>query len=187
MKLQAGVSELEAGRLRVGMPVRVTAQARPGDVFEGRLAAIAPEVDARNRHFAIEVRVTNPAGVLLSGMYGTAAIPLERADDVVAVPRDAVTTRNGARVTLKIDNDTIREVFQPPLPAEELAPPTATPAEKMALLEKALDRYRAVIEFQQRQLQGEEQQRAAQDEQLKSLRQEVETLRRQLIAPPKAP
>jgi HlyD family secretion protein len=110
MKLQAGVSELEAGRLRVGMPVRVTAQARPGDVFEGRLAAIAPEVDARNRHFAIEVRVANPTGVLLSGMYGTAAIPLERVDDVVAVPRDAVTTRNGARVALKIDDDTVREV-----------------------------------------------------------------------------
>jgi RND family efflux transporter MFP subunit len=110
MKLQAGVSELEAGRLRVGMPVRVTAQARPGDVFEGRLAAIAPEVDARNRHFAIEVRVGNPGGVLLSGMYGTAAIPLERADDVVTVPRDAVTTRNGRRVALKIDNGAIREV-----------------------------------------------------------------------------
>src|SRR5687767_14291528 len=30
MKLEAGVSELEAGRLRVGMPVRVTAQALPG-------------------------------------------------------------------------------------------------------------------------------------------------------------
>jgi RND family efflux transporter MFP subunit len=110
MKLEAGVSELQAGRLRVGMPVRVTAQARPGDVFEGRLAAIAPEVDARNRHFAIEVRVANPTAVLLSGMYGTAIIPVERADDVVAVPRDAVTTRNGARVALKIENETIREV-----------------------------------------------------------------------------
>ena len=110
MKLEAGVSELEAGRVRVGMPVRVSVQARPGDVFDGRLAAIAPEVDARNRHFAIEVRVPNPASVLLSGMYGSAAIPLERAEQVVAVPRDAVTTRNGARVALKIDNDTIREV-----------------------------------------------------------------------------
>jgi RND family efflux transporter MFP subunit len=92
------------------MPVRITVQARPGDPFEGRLAAIAPEVDARNRHFAIEVRVPNPSGSLLSGMYGTAAIPLQRVAQAVAVPRDAVTTRGGARVALKIDNDTIREV-----------------------------------------------------------------------------
>ena len=51
MKLEAGVSELEAGRLRVGMKARIEAQAKPGQVFEGELAAIAPEVDERNRHF----------------------------------------------------------------------------------------------------------------------------------------
>jgi hypothetical protein len=92
--------------------------------------------------------------------------------------------------------DTIREVFQPPLPAEEPAPalgeglatpPTATPAEKKALLANALDRYRSVIELQQRQLQGEKKQRAAQDEQLKLLRDELELMRRQLLTPPKSP
>ena len=68
MKLEAGVSELEAGRLRVGMPARVTAQARAGDTFDGRVAAIAPEVDAKNVT-SIEVRVANPRGTLLSGMW----------------------------------------------------------------------------------------------------------------------
>jgi len=110
MKLEAGVSELEAGRLRVGMPARVEAQARPGDVFEGRVAAIAPEVDARNRHFRIEVRINNPNARLLSGMYGSATIPMERADQVVAVPRDAVVTRDGKRVAIRIEGDTVREV-----------------------------------------------------------------------------
>ncbi|NOT24677.1 MAG: efflux RND transporter periplasmic adaptor subunit [Acidobacteria bacterium] len=110
MKLEAGVSELEAGRLRVGMPARVTAQALPGKTFEGRLAAIAPEIDARNRHFKIEVRMSNPDSALLSGMYGEAAIPLQQASQVLAVPRDAVTTRDGKRVALRIDNDTIQPV-----------------------------------------------------------------------------
>ncbi|MGH9255214.1 MAG: efflux RND transporter periplasmic adaptor subunit [Vicinamibacterales bacterium] len=110
MKLEAGVSELEAGRLRVGMPARVTAQARSGDTFEGRVAAIAPEVDAKNRHFRIEIRVTNPRGALLSGMYGAATVPLERATGVLAVPREAVTTRAGKRVALRIESDTLREV-----------------------------------------------------------------------------
>jgi RND family efflux transporter MFP subunit len=110
MKLEAGVSELEAGRLRAGQPARVTVQARPGDTFEGRVAAIAPEVDARNRHFRIEVRVANPRGTLLSGMYGAAAIPLERAENVVAVPREAVTTRDGRRVALKVNGDVVETV-----------------------------------------------------------------------------
>jgi RND family efflux transporter MFP subunit len=110
MKLQAGVSELEAGRLRVGMPARVTAQARPGEVVAGAVAAIAPEVDARNRHFQIEVRTANPGGALLSGMYGVATIPIERADGVVAVPREAVVSRGGRRVALRIDGGVVTEV-----------------------------------------------------------------------------
>ena len=110
MKLTAGVSELEAGRLRVGMAARVRAQARGSEVFEGRLAAIAPEVDARNRHFRIEIRIPNPDMALLSGMYGSATIPLERAAQALALPREAVTTRSGARVVLRIDGDTVSEV-----------------------------------------------------------------------------
>ena len=107
LKLEAGVSELDAGKLRPGMPARVTAQAKPGEVFHGRVAAIAPEVDARNRHFQIEVRIDNPNGALLSGMYGVAAIPVERAAQAVVVPREAVTERNGRRVVLKIDGDVV--------------------------------------------------------------------------------
>jgi len=110
MTLEAGVSELEAGRLRVGMPARVSAQALPGKIFDGRVAAIAPEIDARNRHFRIEVRMANPEATLLSGMYGSAAIPLERAVQVVTVPRDAVTTRDGTRVALRIEGNTIQAV-----------------------------------------------------------------------------
>ena len=110
MTLEAGVSELEAGRLRAGMPARVSVQAHPGETFEGRVAAIAPEVDARNRHFRIEVRVPNPRTALLSGMYGAAAIPLERAPQVVAVPREAVATRDGKRVVLRVDGETVQQV-----------------------------------------------------------------------------
>ncbi|MBI4888183.1 MAG: efflux RND transporter periplasmic adaptor subunit [Acidobacteria bacterium] len=110
MKLQAGVSELEAGRLRVGLPARVTAQARPGETFDGRVTAIAPEVDAKNRHFRVEVRVANPRRVLLSGMYGAAAIPTARAVQVVAAPREAIASRAGQRVALRIERDTLREV-----------------------------------------------------------------------------
>jgi HlyD family secretion protein len=86
----------------------VTAQARPGDVFHGRVATIAPEVDARNRHFQVEVRVDNPNGALLSGMYGVASIAIQRAAQAVVVPRDAVTNRNGQRVVLRIEGDVVK-------------------------------------------------------------------------------
>jgi len=102
MKLEVGVSELEAGRLRLGLPAVVTVQARPGETFTGRLAAIAPEVDERNRHFQIEVRVDNPDQTLLSGMYATVRVVLDTAHDVLTLPREAVATREGQSVAMKV-------------------------------------------------------------------------------------
>ena len=110
MKLEAGVSELEAGRLRVGMKARIEAQAKPGQVFEGELAAIAPEVDERNRHFRIEVRVPNQQRDLLSGMYATARIVASSQANALLLPREAIGTREGKRVALRVQNGTVTPV-----------------------------------------------------------------------------
>lgn len=110
LKLEAGVSELEAGRLRVGMPAEVVVQARPGERHRGELAAIAPEVNERNRHFRVEIRVPNAEAALMSGMYATARIVTASSSDGVIVPREAVTTRAGARVVLKVQGDTVQAV-----------------------------------------------------------------------------
>ncbi|MGE0461144.1 MAG: efflux RND transporter periplasmic adaptor subunit [Vicinamibacterales bacterium] len=110
MKLEAGVSELQAGRLRVGMKARVEVQARPGESFDGELAAIAPEVDERNRHFRIDVRVPNDGRGLLSGMYATARIVESTEAGAVLVPREAVTTRDGKRTALKVQDGTVTPV-----------------------------------------------------------------------------
>ena len=110
MKLEAGVSELEAGRLRVGQKARVSAQAKPGEAFVGQLAAIAPEVDERNHHFKIDVRVPNPSRALLSGMYATARIIEATSPNAVLLPKEAVMTRDGKRVVLKVQGDAVSTV-----------------------------------------------------------------------------
>lgn len=110
MKLEAGVSELEAGRLRVGLKAEVSVQAKPGQTFAGQLAAIAPEVDERNRHFMVDVRVPNGIRALLSGMYATARIIESTATNAVLVPKDAVMTRDGQRIVQKVDGDTVSTV-----------------------------------------------------------------------------
>jgi HlyD family secretion protein len=110
MKLEAGVSELEAGRLRVGMKAVVSVQAKPGDSFEGVLAAIAPEVDERNRHFLVDVRVPNEKRALLSGMYATARIVEATVANALVIPREAVMTKDGKRIALKLDGDSLSTI-----------------------------------------------------------------------------
>jgi RND family efflux transporter MFP subunit len=110
LKLEAGVSELEAGRLRTGLPATVLVQAKPGEQFSGQLVAISPEVNARNRHFQIDVRVDNAKGSLLAGMYATARIVLSAADQALLIPREAVLPQNGQRVAFKVDGDKVTPV-----------------------------------------------------------------------------
>lgn len=105
MKLEAGVSELEAGRLRPGMRARVDVQAKPGQVFEAEVANIAPEVSERNRQFRVELRVPNDNRMLLSGMYAAARIIESDEADALLVPTDAIATRDGVRVAIRIDGD----------------------------------------------------------------------------------
>jgi len=111
MKLEAGVSELEAGRMRVGLKANVSVQAKPGQAFEGQLAAIAPEVDEKNRHFMIDVRVPNSNRALLSGMYATARIVEATAANAVILPKEAVMTRDGKRVVMKVQGETLSAVI----------------------------------------------------------------------------
>lgn len=110
LKLEAGVGELDAGRLRVGMPARVEVQARPGTTFDGELAAIAPEIDAKNRQFQIQVRLLNPNNELLSGMYATARIEIARAQGAVVVPREAVTTMDAKRIVYRVADARVQPV-----------------------------------------------------------------------------
>jgi HlyD family secretion protein len=110
LKLEAGVSELEAGRLKTGLPAVVSVQAKPGAEFMGQLAAIVPEVDERNRHFRVEVRVANPDHALLAGMYATARLVIAEVPNALTLPREAVTTRDGQRVALKVTGDTVTPV-----------------------------------------------------------------------------
>jgi RND family efflux transporter MFP subunit len=107
MKLEAGVGEMEAGRLRVGMKATVAVQAKPGQTFTGQLAAIAPEVDERNRHFKIDLRVPNDGRALLSGMYATARIVEATVPNAILIPKEAVATRDGKRIVQKVQGDSV--------------------------------------------------------------------------------
>ena len=85
----------------------VEVQAKPGQTFTGQLAAIAPEVDERNRHFKIDLRVPNDGRTLLSGMYATARIVEATVPNAILIPKEAVATRDGKRIVQKVQGDSV--------------------------------------------------------------------------------
>jgi HlyD family secretion protein len=65
------VEENRMAQLRIGQPARILVNAYPGEVFEGTLAAIAPQLDPATRTVRVTVRPTGDATRLTPGMFAT--------------------------------------------------------------------------------------------------------------------
>lgn len=85
--------ESDYAHLSRGQPVRITADAFPRREFEGRIARIAPRFAEDSRQARIEVTADNDDGALKPGMFATARVTVDSADDATLVPTEAVVRR----------------------------------------------------------------------------------------------
>ncbi len=79
--------------IHLGDPVSVNVPSL-NRTFPGKVARFSVDVREDTRTMHTEVDVLNPTGVLLPGLYAEATITLERKDDAVAVPLQAVDQEN---------------------------------------------------------------------------------------------
>ena len=70
------VPERNIGRLRVGNPTTVRVDAIPEQPFTGRVARIAPVLDAATRSALIEIDIPNPKGELKAEMFARIELDL---------------------------------------------------------------------------------------------------------------
>jgi len=95
----APIDEVDAPRIRVGLPARIALDAFAGQHFPGRVRRIAPyvlEVEKQARTVEVEVVFTDPkaAKTLLVGYSADAEIILESRDKVLRVPAQALLDGN---------------------------------------------------------------------------------------------
>ena len=87
------IDETEVGRLRSGMPVRITIGAIQDFSFDASLEYISPKATENNgaNQFEIKASVKVPADVTIrSGYSANAEIVLDQAVDVVVIPESAI-------------------------------------------------------------------------------------------------
>ena len=86
------VNEIDIGKIREGLPARITVETYKDRVFQGKVYKIAPlGVEWNNvTNFEVRVSVENPEGLLLANMSANAEIILEEHKDVLTVPEGAV-------------------------------------------------------------------------------------------------
>lgn len=88
----------DIARVRVGLEARARYHAWQNRVFAGRVLRLAPTVDQRTRALRAEVEIDNGDGDLRPGMFVEVTLIGERREEVLVIPRRAMTDRGGRRV-----------------------------------------------------------------------------------------
>ena len=87
---EGAVPEGQAALLQPGSRVQITSPGAPGQIFEGRVQGLLPEVDAVTRTVRARVELANPAGRLVPGMQVSMRLAQPAGAAVLLVPSDTV-------------------------------------------------------------------------------------------------
>ena len=88
--LIANVRESDAPRMKIGAPVEVTVLAFPGQVFNAKLAYVAPALDPNTRRLPVRAEIQNANRELLPEMFASFRIVSGEGRLMPAVPVDAI-------------------------------------------------------------------------------------------------
>lgn len=104
LKVETAVDAEDWARLAMGAYVEVAVDARPGEVFEGRVALRSQSLDPATRRAPVEIEVASASGKLVPGMFARALVDAGRAPGELVVPREAVVQGPDGAVVWRIAN-----------------------------------------------------------------------------------
>ncbi|MBI4398917.1 MAG: efflux RND transporter periplasmic adaptor subunit [Candidatus Omnitrophica bacterium] len=111
--IEFGVVEREVNKLALGQRARVFVDAYPEKAFDGTVENISPVVAGTSRTATVRVRVENPEGLLLPGMFARIKILIYNKKNAIAVPTEAVLGKKDEAYVFVADEETSTAVKKP--------------------------------------------------------------------------
>ena len=112
VRLVVNVVERDLKELQAGDVAKVEVDAFPGEMFQGRIARVAPVLDPATRTAPIEIEIPNPDFRLKPGMYARINLTVDEHTNVLVVPKTAVVDYASER-GVWVPNDSDRAMFVP--------------------------------------------------------------------------
>jgi RND family efflux transporter MFP subunit len=108
-RLVIPVPESYVKYIRIGDPVSVHVSSLDRN-FPGKIVRFSTDVTEDTRTMHTEVDVPNPTHVLIPGMYADATVTLERKNDALSVPLQAITEQPGENTVFVVNPDNKIEI-----------------------------------------------------------------------------
>lgn len=108
--INAEVPEAQAYGMRPGQSVKARASAYAGEVFNGRINALLPQVSQATRTLVARIELPNPGGRLAPGMFMTVDLSYAAKKETLLIPSEAII-QTGKRTVVVLALDAGK--FQP--------------------------------------------------------------------------
>ena len=110
------VTERDYALLKQGQKVVLRTDAYPGETFSGSLKRIAPVFRENTRQARVELVVDNSDQRLKPGMFVRATIVLDRVEETLTIPAQALTRRNGSDGLFLVNEENSTVKWEPVTP-----------------------------------------------------------------------
>ena len=118
VQVRTRVDETDIGKIRPGLPTKVTVTAYPNQPFDGEVLKVEPQavVEQNVTMFPVLIKIPNRGGLLKPGMNADVKIQIASRDSVAAVPTAALRAETDVPVTAKmlgVDEAVLRKQIWP--------------------------------------------------------------------------
>jgi len=118
VQVRTRVDETDIGKIRPGLPTKVTVTAYPNQPFDGEVLKVEPQavVEQNVTMFPVLIKIPNRGGLLKPGMNADVKIQIASRDSVAAVPTAALRAETDVPVTAKmlgLDEAVLRKQIWP--------------------------------------------------------------------------
>ena len=102
--IKVNLNEVDIAKVHVGQPVRVTLDAYPQKIFDGKVRFVAPaaKIVDKIKVFEVEVALDQLDPSFRTGMSANVEILGERRDDALSIPLEALQRREGKTVVYRM-------------------------------------------------------------------------------------
>jgi RND family efflux transporter MFP subunit len=95
LRAELAIPESAVPAIRIGQKASLTAQSFPDRTFDATVRYIGPSLRSETRTLVVEAIVPNARHLLKPGLFVTARVSLQRAEETLLVPSAAVLTDSG--------------------------------------------------------------------------------------------
>ena len=113
LRVEFSVPETLFPKIKAGLPIKVSADAYPGETFGGTITAVSPRIDVAGHSVAVRASLPNPSLKLRPGFFVRVDVTLAEKPDALLIPEEAIwPVGQDKTVYLVVDGKAVQRVVR---------------------------------------------------------------------------